>query len=90
MTYILIALVIVVICAIVSDTNMEGLSSRMKEAKINGHWFIVILGVLLGLYSLFDGKIFLGIVGFISAFAYSRYIKNLKKILKNKKINLNE
>ena len=69
--------IIITINAVTGD--MEGLSDRMKTAKINGLWIPVLLCIGVGIYYLSKKEIFWGIFFIICSFGWIKYIDVLKK-----------
>ena len=69
--------IIITINAVTGD--MEGLSDRMKTAKINGLWIPVLLCIGVGIYYLLNKEIFWGIFFIICSFGWIKYIDVLKK-----------
>ncbi len=59
--------------------DMEGLSDRMKIAKINSLWIPVLLCIGVGIYYLSKKEIFWGIFFIICSFGWFKYIDVLKK-----------
>jgi hypothetical protein len=81
MSILLMVLIFIVIFITINAVtgDMEGLSDRMKIAKINGLWIPVLLCIGVGIYYLSKKEIFWGIFFIICSFGWIKYIDVLKK-----------
>jgi hypothetical protein len=69
--------IVITINAVTAD--MEGLSDRMKTAKINALWIPFLLSIGAGIYYFSKKEIFWGFFYIICSFGWIKYIDVLKK-----------
>ncbi len=71
--------IVIIITINAVTTDMEGLSDRMKIAKINTLWIPVLFSIGAGIYYLSKKEIFWGFFYIICSFGWIKYIDVLKK-----------